>query len=369
MATMELKRTPLYETHRRLGGKLVPFAGWEMPIQYAGVLAEHQAVRTAAGLFDVSHMGRIEITGRYAGLLIARVATLDADKLAPGRMQYAVALNEAGGILDDIMVYRLAEERYFLCVNASNRTKIHDAVLKQLAGFAAVVTERSAAWAQIAIQGPLARAIAARNAKPGLLDLPPRAVAEVELAGVPMIVSRSGYTGEPGFELYLPAAAAADVWNKLYESGRGEGLRPCGLGCRDTLRLEMGYALYGNDIDETTSPLEAGLEFAVDFDNRNFIGRPALLEQRERGVGRRLVGFELLEPGVPRHGFRILYNDAPVGVVTSGNHSPMLGKGIGLAYVAPERAAIGTRLEVEIRSNRAPISVTKTPFYRRKKSA
>lgn len=365
---MELKRTPLFETHRRLGAKLVPFAGWEMPIQYAGVLAEHQAVRAAAGLFDVSHMGRIEITGRYAGLLIARVATLDAGTLAAGRMQYAVALNEAGGILDDIMVYRLAEERYFLCVNASNRTKIYEAVLKQLAGFAAVVTERSDAWAQIAIQGPRARAIAARVAKPGLLDLPPRAVTETELAGVPMIVSRSGYTGEPGFELYLPSESAAEVWNTLFESGRGEGLKPCGLGCRDTLRLEMGYALYGNDIDEATTPLEANLEFAVDFDNRNFIGRAALVAQRERGPSRRLVGFELLQPGVPRHGFRILCNDAPVGVVASGNHSPMLGKGIGLAYVAVEHAAVGTRLAVEIRSQRVPIMIVKTPFYKRQKS-
>lgn len=366
-AGVTLRRTPLFDLHRGLGAKIVPFAGWEMPLSYSGVVAEHHAVRTAMGLFDVSHMGRFELSGPDAARLIGRVATADPGKLAAGRMQYALALNESGGVLDDVMIYRLDASRYFVCVNASNREKLWDWFQKPAHDLKLELTDRTQSWAQIAAQGPCAVEVVAGLADPGLARIKPRAVVETRVCGTKMIVSRSGYTGEPGFELYLPAVSAAAVWDELARAGEPAGAKPCGLGCRDTLRLEAGYPLYGNDMDEATTPFEASLDFAVDFDNPDFIGRAALIKQKERGVSRKLAGFILRDGGVPRHGFRVFESGRPIGAVASGNHSPSLGRGIGLASLEPAFTKPGTAVEVEIRANRVPAEIVATPFYKRPK--
>ena len=365
---MSLKRTPLYDEHIKLGARIVPFAGWEMPLSYTGVIDEHRATRAAAGLFDVSHMGRIAVTGPAAADLMQRVATSDVRQLAPGGMQYALFCNEQGGILDDIMICRFGEGEYFVCANASNAGKILDWMRQQSSGIAgSTVADCSAELAQLAVQGPRAIELMSRLADAALLRLRPRQCAEIQVAGLPIRLSRSGYTGEPGFELYPPVGSAALVWQALMEAGREAGLKPCGLGCRDTLRLEMGYPLYGNDMDEATTPIEAGLEFGVDWQNTEFIGRAVLARQKQEGVSRRLVGFELRERGVPRHGCRVLSDGKEIGQVSSGNHSPSLNKGIGMAYVQTPFAGPGAEIGIEIHGHAVPAVVVEKPFYKRER--
>ncbi|HUK56077.1 MAG TPA: glycine cleavage system aminomethyltransferase GcvT [Nitrospiria bacterium] len=362
-----MKRTPLYEEHKKLGAKIIPFAGWEMPLSYTGVLEEHRATRSAAGLFDVSHMGRIEVTGPDAAALLDRVATSPVKKLAVGAMQYALACNEQGGILDDIMIYRFDERRYFVCANASNAEKINRWMGRQAADFSGVdVTDRSAESAQVAVQGPRSRDLMRPLTAADLDRLKLRHCLETKVAGVPMRLSRSGYTGELGYELYLPVDGAREVWEALLREGARYGLKPCGLGCRDTLRLEMGYPLYGNDMDETTTPIEASLEFAVDFAKDDFIGRATMVRQKKDGVSRRLVGFELLQRGVPRHGHTILSDGREVGVVTSGNHSPSLNRGIGMGYVQAPLAVPAGEIRIDIRGNVVPARVVERPFYKKR---
>ncbi len=362
-----MNRTPLYEEHKKLGAKIVPFAGWEMPLSYTGVLEEHRATRSAVGLFDVSHMGRIELTGPTAADLLDRVATSPVKKLAVGGMQYALACNEQGGILDDIMIYRFGEQRYFVCANASNAEKIFQWLVKQAAGLAGVqVTDRSAEMAQVAVQGPRSRDLMKPLTAADLDRLKLRHCLETKVAGVPMLLSRSGYTGELGYELYLPADRAPEVWETLLHKGSAYGLKPCGLGCRDTLRLEMGYPLYGNDMDETTTPIEASLEFAVDLEKGDFIGRGVMARQRKNGISRKLIGFELLRRGVPRHGHKIFSDGKEIGIVTSGNHAPSLNKGIGMGYVPPLFAELGGEILIDIRGNAAPAVIVHRPFYKRK---
>ncbi len=357
----EARRTPLFAAHRRLGARMVDFAGWEMPVYYTSILEEHRTVRTKAGLFDVSHMGEVEVFGPEALSAVQRLVTNDAAKLAPGAAQYAVMCLPTGGIVDDVVYYRLGPDRFLFCVNASNVEKDFRWMRDQTRD--AEVVNRSAEFAQLALQGPLAATILASLASIDVGGLPSFRAAEARVAGVPALVSRTGYTGEDGFELYLATERAETVWNRLLEVGRPHGLVPVGLGARDTLRLEKGLMLYGNDIDETTSPLEAGLGWIVKLAKGDFIGREALLAQKERGPQRRLVALRMTESAPPpRHGYRVLQAGRVVGAVTSGTKSPTLGVGIGLALIEAQAAEIGSGLAVEIRTRQHPAEVVPLPF-------
>src|SRR6266540_3870139 len=360
-----MNRTPLFEQHRRAGGRLVEFAGWEMPIQYGGVIEEYQIVRTAVGLFDVSHMGRVTVAGRDSLTFLQQVTTNNVTKLAVGDAHYSMVCNPAGGIKDDIFVYRLGDAQFLLCVNASNREKILSWLFQKAPQGDVRLSDESSELAQIALQGPQSQAIL-RSVCPRAADtLKPRQCLETQLLEVSGVVSRTGYTGEIGFELYVQSTYAGVVWARLMEAGAKAGIKACGLGSRDLLRLEVGYLLYGNDIDEHSTPLEAGAAFAVDFTKGEFIGRAALLEQKQKGLTRQLVAFELLQKGVPRHEMKILADKREIGVVTSGNLSPLLQKGIGLGYVLPQFSEVGTPFQVDIRGRLHPAVVVKLPFYKR----
>ncbi len=358
-----LKRTPLYDAHVAAGARIVPFAGYEMPVQYpSGITAEHRAVRTAAGLFDVSHMGEFVIRGPQALDLVQRLTVNDASKLAVGQAQYSAMCRENGGVIDDLLVYRFADH-YMLVVNASNLDKDWAWVERHAAGYDVEAENRSDRTALLAVQGPSARDIV----RP-LLDLDADSVAyyhfrEGTVAGAPAVVAGTGYTGEDGFELYLDPADAMHVWNALLEAGAPHGLVPAGLGARDSLRLEMGYALYGNDLDEEHTPLESGLGWITKLDKGDFVGRDALLRQREAGVTRRLVGILLTGKGFPRHGYPILADGEAAGVVTSGTVSPSLGLGIALGYVPPSHAKAGTPVGIDIRGRPVDGVVHRPPFY------
>jgi aminomethyltransferase len=367
----DMKRTPLYDGHVACGAKLVDFAGWEMPIQYSGVVDEYQTVRSTAGLFDVSHMGRIVISGDGALSFLQRVTTNDVAKLAVLESHYSMVCNESGGIKDDIFVYRIKPAAYCLCVNASNREKILAWLKEQGAhatGAARVdIQDRSADLAQLALQGPASQDILTELGVPNLGDVKSRRCLEAQLAGAPSLITRTGYTGELGYELYVPKDRALALWTELLNVGKAAGLKPAGLGSRDLLRLEMAYLLYGNDISEDTTPLEAGADWVVSLDKGEFIGRTALKQQKDQGPARRLAAFELLEKAVPRHGFKILAGAAQkeIGEVTSGNLSPILQKGIGLGYVPPSVAAVGSSISINIRGRIVPAAVVKPPFYKR----
>ena len=367
-----MRHTPLIAQHRAAGAKLVDFAGWEMPIHYTGVVDEYHAVRSKAGLFDVSHMGRIVVTGSGAESFLQRMTTNDLAALQPMQAQYSMVCNEQGGIKDDIFVYRSAKAgEFLLCVNASNRDKIVSWLTEHGRGVPdCQISDRSAEIAQIALQGSAARAIVASLGLLQLDQLKLRESTTVRVADVECLAARTGYTGEFGYEFYV-YGQPDPVWNKLLDGGKSFGLKPAGLGARDLLRLEMGYLLYGNDIDERTTPIEAGAEWAVRFEKGEFIGNQALLLQKQAGLSRRFVGFELLEKGVPRHGFRILSASSPqtpIGEVTSGNLSPLLQKGIGLGYVSPKYAELGTDLFIDIRGKAVPAKVVKPAFYKKTKS-
>ena len=361
-----MQRTPLFTQHQRLGGKLVDFAGWEMPIQYGGVIEEYQAIRTAVGLFDVSHMGRVTAEGLDAEAFLQRVTTNNVAKLAVGEAQYSMVCNPAGGIMDDIFVYRLGATRFLLCVNASNRDKIVSWMFQKAPQGDIRLSDESDELAQIALQGPQSQEILRAVCPAAAGTLKPRQCVETDVLSAHGVVSRTGYTGEVGYELYVPSNKAEAVWEGLTKAGEKAGIKPCGLGARDLLRLEVGYLLYGNDIDEQTTPLEAGAAFAVDFSKGEFIGRLALLEQKQKGLARQLVAFELLQKGVPRHEMKILADGREIGVVTSGNLSPRLQKGIGLGYVPAKFSALGTQFQIDIRGRLHPAVVVKLPFYKRK---
>ena len=359
-----MKRTPLWEAHRALGARFVDFGGWEMPVQYEGILAEHAAVRGAAGLFDVSHMGEIELRGPHAIAAAQHLTANDVGALVDGQAQYSLLLLPNGGIVDDIMVYRLGAERLLLCVNASNAGK-DLAWIREHAGNADVV-DRSDETALLALQGPSAATVLERSGAAAAAALPRFGCAEMQVAGHGALVARTGYTGEDGFEIFVHSTHAAAAWAAIMEAGAPLGLVAAGLGARDTLRLEAALPLYGNDLDATTTPLEARLGWVVHFDKPGFIGREALLAQRERGVERRLCGFAVDDRGIARSGQSI--HDAAgaeIGRVTSGTKSPTLGKAIGLGYVRPSHAGPGTDLHVDIRGRKARASVVSLPFYRR----
>jgi aminomethyltransferase len=356
-----LKRTPLYDVHVKAGAKMVPFGGWEMPVQYTGIVEEHRAVRSAVGLFDISHMGEFEAEGPGALAAIQRLCTNDAAALTRGQVQYSLLCYPEGGIVDDLTLYRFDDHRYMLTVNASNIDKDWRWVTSNDPG--ATWRNMSADTALLAVQGPKAEGLVQRLADTDVVGVRYYHFIRGKVGGVPAVISRTGYTGEDGFELYVPAGEAERLWYALLQGGRADGIQPIGLGARDTLRLEMKFALYGNDIDETTNPLEAGLGWVVKPAKGDFIGREAVETMRARGIPRKLVGFEMVERQVPRHGYRILAGGAPVGMVTSGSFSPSLERGIGMGYVRTELAAIGTEWDVEIRGAAQRARVARTPFY------
>jgi aminomethyltransferase len=361
-AAISLKRTPLYELHRAAGAKFVDFGGWEMPVQYSSILEEHKAVRTSVGLFDVSHMGEIEIKGPRALAVVQRLTTNDASRLDAFQVQYSTLCYLHGGIVDDLTVYRMGPEHFFLCVNAANIEKDLAWIVEQARGDADI-TNTSAQIAQLALQGRHAQA----TLQP-LCEIPLDAIryywsAKGRVKGIEALLSRTGYTGEDGFEIYCPAAQGPELWDALVEAGAPYGIKPIGLGARDTLRLEMGYALYGNDITAETTPLQAGLGWVVKLNKGDFIGREALAKERAGGIKRRLVGLEMLDRGVARAHYHIQVDGQVVGEMTSGTVSPSLHKGIGLGYVQTEYAKVGTPLQIDIRGKLARARVTATPFY------
>lgn len=363
----ELKKTPLYDAHVALGARIVPFAGWSMPVQYSGVIEEHETVRSAVGLFDVSHMGEIELRGPRAHEVANRIITNDIDKIVVGQALYTAMCREDGGIIDDLVVYKMGPEHVFICVNASNREKDY-AWMREVAKGDCEVIDASDRFAQIAVQGPRAAELVARIASVPINGVKTYHFITGQVAGAEAIISRTGYTGEDGFELYVPASAAMGVWNALLEKGRDLGVKPVGLGARDSLRLEMKYALYGNDIDETTNPLEAGLGWVVKLDKpSDFIGKAALTAIKAAGVTRRLVGFEVTGRGIARHGYPIAKDGVKVGQVTSGTMGPSINKAIGIGYVPEPMSSVDTEIDVEIRGAAVRARVVKTPFWSKKK--
>lgn len=358
-----LKRTPLYDEHVRLGGRMVDFAGYEMPVQYEGIVAEHKAVRERAGLFDVSHMGEFIVRGPEALELVQLVTTNDASKIEVGQAQYTVICQEDGGAIDDCLLYRFPDH-YMLVVNASNRESVWNWISKYAPRFDAELIDRSDEIGVIAVQGPAAERIVARLTDDDVSAIGFYRFIEGTVDGKPAIISRTGYTGEDGFELYVDADATAEIWRRLLDVGAEDGVAPAGLGSRDSLRLELGYLLYGNDLDANHTPLEAGLGWAVKLDKGEFIGRDALSKQKEEGVRKRLVGFRLEGRGFPRRDYEVRYQGESAGQVTSGLLSPSLEEGIGFAYVATEAAKPGTAIEVVIRNRPIPAEVVRPPFYK-----
>jgi aminomethyltransferase len=374
-ADAPLRRTPLYAQHAALGARLAPFGGWEMPIDYGSIIEEHKATRQAAGLFDLSHMGEFFLTGPGALDLVNLLITNDGTPLPTGQGLYAPMCRDDGTIVDDVIVYHLPgppRARYLMVVNAANIAKDWAWVeqVRRDAGLQdrAWLENSSDATALIALQGPRAVAILERVSDDPLSHMPSFSLEEVGIGGVPALVARTGYTGEDGFEIFIPADSAVDLWKLLLTEGHADGLRPVGLGARDTLRLEARLPLYGNDIDDTTNPLEAGLGRWVKLEKPAFRGKDALLTVQQAGPSRKLVGLAMEDRGVPRAHYSVLDQaGAPLGQVTSGTFSPTLGKGIALAYVPVAAGAIGTPLQIPIRNTLHPATVVKTPFYRRQK--
>jgi aminomethyltransferase len=363
MADATLKQTPIHDEHLALNGRMVPFAGYAMPVQYpTGIVKEHHAVRTAAGLFDVSHMGEFEVRGPQALDMVQHLLTNDASRLDVGQAQYTVLTSTDGTALDDCILYRFTDH-YMVVVNAGNLEKDRAWFERAAAGFDVEFADRSEAFGLLALQGPRAQAILARLTDADLDAIRFYHFAEATVAGVDTVISRTGYTGEDGFELYLPAVEAARVWRDLLAAGEPEGLTPAGLGARDSLRLEVGYILYGNDLDERRTPLEAGLGWVVKLDKGDFIGRDALARQKDEGLREKLVGFVLKEKGFPRQGYEIRHEGEPAGEVTSGVLSHSTGQGVGMGYVAIEAAKPGTAIEVIIRDRALAAEVVRPPFY------
>lgn len=359
----EYKQTPLYAAHSRLGARFVPFAGYSMPVQYSGLLDEHHAVRTAVGLFDVSHMGEIVVRGRDALSALNRVVTNDLEKIKDGKAMYTAMCYEDGGIVDDLIVYRKTSTEFFLCVNASNVDKDFNWISSHLTGDAEVENQ-SDFWAQIAVQGPFARKLVV-DVLDGAFDwlaMPGFSFVDTHWNGSLVRAATTGYTGAGGFELYTGADNAMPLWDALMDKGQSYGVLPVGLGARDTLRLEMGYCLYGNDIDATTNPLEAGLGWVTCLTKSDFVGITALKAIQEQGVSRRLVGFEVLDKGIARHGYPIMIDGEPRGIVTSGTRSPTLKVPIGMGYVPTTHSADGASIMIDIRGKQFAARVCKMPF-------
>jgi aminomethyltransferase len=365
--TNSMKNTALTGIHQSLGAKMVPFAGYNMPVSYEGVNIEHETVRNGVGVFDVSHMGEFLVEGPNALSLIQYVTSNDASKLDIGKAQYSCMPNEAGGIVDDLIVYKIEEERYLLVVNASNIEKDWEHISKYNADINATLRNISEDYSLLAIQGPKAVEAMQSLTSINLSEIAFYHFKVADFAGVEhVIISATGYTGSGGFEIYCKNTEVEQVWTRIFEAGKAYGIKPIGLAARDTLRLEMGYCLYGNDIDDQTSPLEAGLGWITKF-SKEFVNSDALAKQKEKGVERKLVGFVLNERGIPRHDYPIVDKDSKtIGRVTSGTMSPSLEKGIGMGYVPVEMAQVGSLIQIQIRKNTVPATVVKLPFYNAK---
>ncbi|MBP1633517.1 MAG: gcvT 2 [Acidobacteria bacterium] len=363
-----LRTTPLAPWHRANGGHMVPFAGWEMPVEYSGLGDEHMAVRTRAGLFDVSHMGQVELAGKDALAAVQRMTSNDASKLQVGQAHYSGLLTPAGTFVDDLLVYRFANAHFLFVVNASNIEKDVAWIVRAAQPFADVaVVDTSSRYALIALQGPVAREVLQTQTEVDLGAIKYYWFAPGEVAGARVTISRTGYTGESGYEIFTPPQQAVRVWQALLNAGRDAGVIPCGLGARDTLRLEAAMRLYGNDIDDTTTVLEADLEWVVGWGKADFTGRAALEAQKASGLARKLVGFEMIDRAIARHGHDVLVDGARAGTVTSGTQTPFLKKAIGMVYLPTDRTAPGTEFEVDVRGRRARARVVPLPFYKRPK--
>lgn len=361
---MENLRTPLYERHVALGARMVPFAGWEMPVQYAGLMEEHRCVRHDVGLFDVSHMGEVFVTGPNAFQAVQWLISNDISRLQDGQALYTVMCNEEGGVVDDLVVYRLEEERYLICVNAANRKKDFDWMVAHNP-HGAVFTDASDQWGQIAVQGPAAATLMAQLSVTDVTALPPFHSVDCTFAGVAgCLVARTGYTGEDGFEVFMPSLDAVTIWDALLAKGASLGVQPIGLGARDTLRLEARFCLYGHELTDTTSPWQAGLAWVTKMEKEGgFVGRDALV-RRKGNESHRLVGLRMDGKRIPRADMRVLVGDEDAGWVTSGTRSPNLSQGIALAYVVRSHAKVGSQLTIDVRGRQAPCTVVKGAFHK-----
>jgi aminomethyltransferase len=363
---LSLKRTAFYDIHNRLGAKIVEFGGYEMPVQYTGILEEHNRVRESVGMFDVSHMGEVEVWGRGALDFVQKITVNDASKLHEGRVQYSAMCYETGGIVDDLLVYHMGDH-YMLVINAANIPKDLDWLQKHVSGDVRL-KNRTDDISLLAVQGPKSLATLQKLTQADLSSLEYYHFLRHKLAGVDMIISRTGYTGELGFELYFPSDVKTGemMWNTIMDAGKEFSIGPVGLGARDTLRLEMGFCLYGHDIDQTTHPLEAGLGWITKLDKGDFVGAEAIRSAKQQGMKRKLVGFSVNDKAFPRQGYAIHSNNTPIGNVTSGMFSPVLDKSVGLGYVNLEYSKVGTPISIMIRNKPVPAVVAPFPFIKKK---
>ena len=368
MMTNELKRTPLFDEYAKYGGKTVDFGGWELPVQFSSIKEEHDAVRNRAGLFDVSHMGEIFVTGPEALEFLQKLLSNDISKIAIGQAQYSAMCYEDGGVVDDLLTYKLADNHYLLCVNASNIDKDYDWMMENQHQFDVTIDNQSDSYAQIALQGPLAEEVLQSLTTTDVSAIKYfRFQENVEIAGHKALVSRSGYTGEDGFELYGTPADIQALWGKILEAGKDKGVVAAGLGCRDTLRFEAGLPLYGQELSATISPLEAGIGFAVKLTKEDFLGRDALVAQKENGLPRKLVGIEMIDKGIPRHGYKVFKDGQEIGEVTTGTQLPSTKRNVGNALIDSQFTTVGIELEIEIRGKHLKVVTVATPFYKRSK--
>jgi aminomethyltransferase len=354
----EEKKTPLHDEHVKLGAKIISFGGWLMPVQYTSIVDEHRAVRTNVGMFDISHMGQFVVSGKGGGAWLNTMLTNNIDKLAVGQGQYSFLLNERGGIIDDLIAYRIGEQKFLLVVNAARAEEDYDWLDRHRAD-EVLLGDRSAYFGGVAIQGPRVTEL--------IVDLPARNhIVDVELDGMPVSIARTGYTGEDGIEVFFGAKDAAKFWNTVLEIGQKCGIKPCGLGARDTLRLEMCYPLNGSDLSPERNPIEAGLGFFVDLAKTQFTGRDVLLKAKENGTPQKLAAFKMEEKGPPpRPHYGVFVGDKRIGEVTSGTSSPSLNYGIGMAYIDAPHAKIGTKIDIEIRGQKFPAVIEKKPLYKK----
>ena len=361
-----LRKTVLNETHRRMGARMVEFGGWDMPVEYSGIVPEHMAVRTRVGIFDVSNMGEVEVRGKNALSLLQSLTCNDVARLQIGQAHYTGLMNERGGMVDDLLVHRLGEEEYFLCVNASRREADFGWITSHNQ-HGADVRNASDDYTQLAIQGPRSLAVLQPLTDVQLAELKYYWFTRGTVCGVESIVARTGYTGEDGFEIYFAVSESERIWNTILDAGKAEGILPCGLGARNTLRLEAGMLLYGHEMNEDVTPLEVNLRWVVKLEKGPFLGREVLLRQAEQGVQRSLAAFEMRDRGIARDDAPVLLGDKVIGKVTSGSYVPFLKKSIGFAMLPPEHAAVGSRITIDIRGTRAAAEIVPAPIYRRPK--
>ena len=359
-----MKRTPFFDIHQKAGGKIVPCGGYEMPVQYAGIMEEHKTVRNAVGVFDVSHMGEFFAAGAQALPFLQKITVNDVSKLTPGKAQYSAMCYEDGGIVDDLLIYMLAENSYMIVVNASNIDKDWEWMKKHCPS-EVTFENKSDGTALLAVQGPKSLLTMQKLTSADLSSIPYYHFVQGNLAGIDMIISRTGYTGELGFEIYFDVRHGEKIWNAIFDAGKEFGIAPIGLGARDTLRLEMGYCLYGNDIDQTTNPIEGGLGWITKLAKGEFIAKPVLERTKADGPKRKLVGMMLHEKAVPRHGYPLMASGASVGVVTSGTFSPTLEKGIAMGYVNASHAEIGSKIQIDVRGKFIDATIVTLPFLKK----